>query len=400
MRALDPLARQLPLSAVVLLTLGIEAAAWFSHPAEWRGDSLATVDSFGIAPMILGPVAAAATGWACSHATQPGADQLLLAPRGRWLHLRIWARIALTIVLIHLAVIGVALAWGAIWPGATRLGQSLFAVSPQLAGIAFFAGLGSWVGRALSPIIATSAAAITSFALIYLIGTPSLSSSGLILFHFGGSTSLSQRVPEVATMGSHVVILAGLTAAFLIAPVTRQHGRWARGLGLAAPMALLAAAIMLAPLSTLPPRYRIDLAMEPDRCVSGGSITYCYFREHARWGLPDPAELAELNRVVERQGLPKLFPADVYDSLAPSIPGERASVPATQSFDVMSAMQDALFPSWCPEFRQGPPAQFQDDFEYVLNRYDAAAFEDKRVSKAQRDRVAKTLERWSKCDLG
>ncbi len=249
----------------------------------WRGDVVWTIDWISVSFVAVGPLVA---GFAAIDTARLSVGSEYLAGQRFWRTpgFAVGLSYAIGIGAVHLLVLAGAL--GISFYPSFRLGagwvwdpSTIVAILAQLSMIAFFAALGSLMGRFLRPVLGGISAALASFACVYAFGTP------------GGSMSLLDSgvatVPRVGYAYSatfltiQVLFLLAVTIALhAIRPAGAVGSSRPRG-GDAAIAGLVVAAVTVgtsfAPVERLEP-----VAAQPDYCASVIGVPTCYYRQHAR----------------------------------------------------------------------------------------------------------------------
>ena len=303
-----------------------EVTAMAQRGMQWRGDLVWTIDWLPVSFILVGPVVAGFAAMDTAR-TAVGAHHLFRNPVGRTPAFAVAVSYAVVIGLVHLVVLG-----GALVASAPPVGDAAapLAVLCQVLILAFFAVLGTAVGRFVGPVLAGICGALAAFALVYLLGAPS---HHVGLLEIGGAT-----IPRVgyaynpAYLGYQALALMLVAAALLVLrPVVglrRRQVSWPD----ATVAALLVAGVVV--VSTVVKVDRlVAVGGSPSYCGAVSSIPTCFYPQHRRIAESFQGQFWVLVESAKDKGYGGLLPTRVEEASRTQLP--QKADPRVAAFYVM-----------------------------------------------------------------
>lgn len=356
----------LPWAALIMV--GLEIQVMLSRGAQWRGDSVWTVDWISVSFIAVAPILAAALAVDTARLTH-GMAHLSLARRLRRPEIALFVTYAVLVATIHLGVasVGLAFSWRAgIDP------YAWLAVAVHLALLWFFLALGSLCGRLAGPALAGICAAVLSFAALFLFssGAVSLLGTGIATVpRVGYRYSPTSLLVQFAGLGLLTVALLGVRPRPSELGSGRLDGRQS---------ATLAVALVLSlGLSALGPMGRLTTdAIPPQLCGAAQTIPTCFYPQHARVADSFTAEFWTVIQLTRDAGYEDLLPTrvdEVSRTWAPTdpqggifivTPEHLAGEPPTPTEIIYGLTQ----PLHCPQLQtdQPPSAKYGEDLHSLI----------------------------------
>ena len=343
---------------------GLVIANLLQRGMPWRGEGVWTVEWLSIVLAVLGPLVAGVAAVDASRLTAPGAVHLVSVsahPRRAFVRAAAW--VWLPVVAIHLVAFAAAFGLGGIINPVIGWPRIILGVAVQCAAIAWFAALGSGLGRLCSPIVAGIVGATAGFLAVYVLGPITGEQFGLLSFGSSTVTRIGLQW-SVIYQAVQLGVLAG-SAVLLLSIRPRLVAAWrvpdGRGIA-AASVAILAimAAQIFGPTST----YVTTPMSPPTACYDLPTTTICFHSEHRRFALPLVLELDALFAAATSAGYDGLVPKRVEQrswTYQPDVSTETwalwlpAEVFASQPLSRRDLLFDLLSPDHCPELSADVP---------------------------------------------
>lgn len=308
-------ARQWLLLWAAALAAVAELAIMVQRGMQWRGDLVWTLDWLPVSFMIVGPVLAGCVAIDTAR-TADGAGHLSRNPVLRTPAFAVWLAYTVVLGAIHLLVVTVAL--GLSMPPVGDAFAPL-AVLCQLLILAFFAALGTAVGRFTRPLLAGVCGALAAFAAMYVVSAPA---DHLVLLEFGGAT-----IPRVgyaysgAFLGwQAVALLLAIAALLVLRPLDATRDRSI------APRDAVAAAVLVAgvvAVSMTVPDDRLEAVdAAPTSCGAAQGVPTCFYPQHERVAGAFTEQFWVLVDVARNSGYDDLVPERVEEASRTQLPQE------------------------------------------------------------------------------
>lgn len=309
-----------------LATVAAEVAVAMQRGMQWRGDIVWTIDWIPVSFMIVGPVVSGLAAIDTAHSAH-GAGHLFRGRVTRTPAFAITAAYAVVIGAVHLVVVATALAVSAPrvwdpWAGA--------AVLVQLAMLAFFAAIGTTLGRFAGVVMAGALGALSAFGLLFVASAPG---DGVVLLEFGGAT-----LPRVgyayspAYLGAQLLLLvvsiAGLLVLRPLDPLDRP--RPARR---DAVLAGTAVAAVIAGSLVVPSERLVPVKAAPTLCGAVQMVPTCFYPQHERVMRAFQDRMWVLVSAARENGYGDLVPRRILEASRTELPA--AAGDGTAAFYVM-----------------------------------------------------------------
>ncbi|MEV0269763.1 hypothetical protein AB0H43_13365 [Hamadaea sp. NPDC050747] len=299
---------------LIIPALGIEVMVFLLRGMPWRGEGMWTVEWFAVSLYIIGPLAAGAAAVDAARLTRPGNIHLVTAVHGQWRPLGravLWN--AAPLAAIHLAVTAVGLLAGQVdKPSVGWLAMAAGALVQCLV-IAWYAALGSVVGRAVSPALAGLLGAGLGFILSYAIGDAATGNSFQLLALGAATVSRIGLRYDSAYLAGQAAVLTLTSMLFVLASI-RLHGRWKAPSASGALALLAAAGLIIASPMVLPAKRTVPVAgVEPQTC-RGNAPQVCVYYEHRRFAPILDQRVRLLSDAAQAAGYDALVPRKVVEN--------------------------------------------------------------------------------------
>jgi hypothetical protein len=395
-----------------LLVLGLDLAMEFTRRSPFLGDPLFTERWFALSLLYFCPVLSGLAATDAARISKVGNAHWARASHGRrywWA----WSWTVIPAVVIHvLAVVG-GLVAGRTVEAHGRWADVAVGLLVQCAEMAWFAAIGSVIGRALSPVFAGVAGVVGGFAIYQVLGD---SLSATDKFHLVGDSGASVSQLGLRLNMGHLgaqLFLYVVTGALMMcaAVIVRRGATRLTSHGCAAVAAACVIALVV-PLA-VPGRFNLPAPIPTDRCA-GAALPVCYYQVHARYAGPIVARIQTAARVLTANGYGAVLPTRAVEGTAAadtaSLDAGEAVLPVLDQ-DAVDAPSGALFalaaPVWCPwlhDESKPPPGTYWADLTALQNVIAAAAGGSAAFAKARASLIAPTaaagiVGRWARCSL-
>lgn len=362
--------RQRLLLWAAVIASGAEVTAMVQQGRQWRGDLLWTIDWLPVAFMIAGPVVAGCAAVETARSAN-GAAHLFRNPVTRTPAFAVTVSYAAVLGAVHLLVLAFALALS-MPPVSDR--WAVLAVLCQVLVLAFFAALGSAVGRFAGPVLAGACGALCAFAMVYLASSPA---HHLVLLETGGAT-----IPRIGYaynpgyLAWQVVALLLAMVALLVPRPLDSHRRCHITTRDTVTAGVAVTAVMAISLTVT--QHRLTAVDEqPTYCGVVKSIVTCFYPQHKRVARNFEAQFLVLVDSARNMGYEQILPAQVAEASRTRLPQTVDS--QTAAFFVqpnhLQGAQPTLWeiasgivqPTHCPQLRgeKPPPKRYWEDLEAV-----------------------------------
>ena len=402
---------------LALAVIGLYVGALAQRGAPWRGETMWTLEWLGIALFAVGPLLAGATAIDASRLARPGAAYLVVPtrrPRMTFIRAALWG--AVPILAIHVTAYVAAVIAGGSPIGEIFRPDMLLALAVQGAVIAWYAALGSLIGRFAPPILSGIAGAVVALLAFYVLSGSGLGSPQFALLDVGGATvtQLGRRY-DLGFLGAQALILAATTVAAFAVHVRYHRGRVVPTVTGAVLIVGIVAAVVAGQAAGPESRKVLAAPEPPDRCYEWDP-TICLYEYHARHADDVAGRINTLVDSARDAGYAALVPARIEQESYNHVPSD----PTVRSFfldpsdlgnaqwEQEVAIQGMLAPR-CAVLAsdEGPPARYWEDLARLMGTWSILAglpdvtgqFETE-ADILPPDEVADILDRWSRCDLG
>lgn len=343
--------------------IGIEITMFLQRGMPWRGESLWTVDWFGISLFILGPLAAGVAAIDAAKLSRPGNIHLVVSVlrRGRaYAWAAAWC--ALPLAAVHLIVIFTALMVGQAWhPSVSWLSLVAGAMVQALA-IGGYTAIGSALGRFATPTVAGLIGAAGVFVLNYVIAGAFATKENFQLLKLGGATvTMIGKSFNTAYLGWQAFIFAVIMVVFVglrVRPVSSVL--------LPTVPAIIAVVCVIVGVAVSPatlPAKRYDSVARPPTLCTQTTPEICMYNEHRRYVALVTQPINTLIDAARAKGYNALIPQRVVEASQGYTPAGDGVAALWLGTDVYErgqfTLQDAagtlLTPLHCPQLHEPNP---------------------------------------------
>ena len=394
-----------------LVVLGVDAGIATMRQAPYLGEGMWTVRWMALGLWIIWPVVAATAAVDAARLTRPGARHLpFTTRRGRREYAWAAAWTAVPAAGAHVAVIAAGLIVGGVAEPRVGWGPIVLAVVAHCSTLVWFAALGSFVGRCVSPLLAGILAAGTAFALSYLLTNVGAATATFeVLGDQGASISqigVTWNVTHLLVQSAVLLATAGIMV--MARPVQRS--------AIVTPgIAWMTAALVTASIVIVAPRAVAGEPLTaapqaPDDC-SGSAPVMCVYPEHRRYSGPTLAAVDALVAAARDAQYDSLVPTRVEESSRRYDAADGRGVMSLPILepgptDTPALVQRLLMPGWCAELSADtpPPDAYFAALESLVftwtglvdEPYDPMA---SGLTPLSPDEVERVMSAWSVCDL-
>ncbi|MDR0483125.1 MAG: hypothetical protein LBH13_08245 [Cellulomonadaceae bacterium] len=391
--------------------LGFALAIGVMRGTPYLGEGMWTVRWFALGLWMVWPVIAALSAVDAARLTTPEARYLVLTARhGQRGYTAAAAWAAVPSAVVHLLVILTALAIGSVahprggWP------IIALAILAQLSTFLWFAALGSFIGRLLSPVLAGVVALAASLGLAQVLTNMGLGARGGFnpLGDSGASVSQIGLTWNPVHLVVQILVLA-VTAMVLMMPRPQVvAGKLAPGFGTLAAAGITALALIALP-ALIPGESLLAVPVAPSAC-SGERPTICVFPEHERLAGPLVDDVRRLMDAADAHGYTSLIPERVEEASHRHIPADGKTLRSLgfverETPGMAELIQTLVYPSWCPAVssEEPPPSEFWLSLDSVVVTWMGLINEEYQPGVGGMaltpDGVASLMTAWQRCDV-
>lgn len=398
---------------LVLPALGLEAVIFAQRGMPWRGEGMWTVEWFGIALFILGPLCAGAAAVDAARLSRPGNIHLILSVSRRgqaFPRAALWCGIP--VVTLHLLAITVGEVVGQVTRPSISWWAILLATAVQCLLLVWFVAIGSAIGRFTSPVLAGLIGGSAGFILGYLIGDASAGDRFQLLAVGAATVSRIGYAYHIAYLVGQVIILLGTAALLLLLPMRSRSGhRVPTPVGSGVVVAVLV--MILVGISVLPSDRLVRDPQAPDYCV-GTRPQVCLYYEHRRFAGLVNTQIQKISRAALAAGYPAYVPDKVIESSRTYFaggPGIRPLMLHADAYEkgqvpIEAVMYELVAPSHCAQLHapEPPSERFNERFFSLLATWQHLLGEDLQRAPVSYqlltpDEVQTILDDFARCDL-